>query len=290
MTFEEAVESPDVEISPSVALNERWKQWEQEVYEPSTSIDDVLTWPPSPKNLINFIGEGMVGSIPGMAYAIYSMPSYAWSLVGDIATTRAANEGRAVTPQDLLVAVGTAAGVAGLERAGAKAAGLLKGQPGILGKAVATRGTRLGRTGAAGAAEAGTEAIQEYVQAAGEQAFTETGMDQTEAAKRMLGGALIGGPTGAMFRGGREVQLAAAERAGILPEAIYEDELAAKAEDPLGITAGSVHTVDAVIEEQDGKPGTVPGEYTDIASSLEVEAVDVQLETCLLYTSDAADE
>ena len=277
MTFEEAVESPDVEISPSVALNERWKQWEQEVYEPSTSIDDVLTWPPSPKNLINFIGEGMVGSIPGMAYAIYSMPSFAWSLVGDIATTRAANEGRAVTPQDLLVAVGTATGVAGLERAGAKAAGLVKGQPGILKKAVATRGTRLGRTGAAGAAEAGTEAIQEYVQAAGEQAFTETGMDQTEAAKRMLGGALIGGPTGAMFRGGREVQLAAAERAGILPEAIYEDELAAKAEE--ATVAPVEEVVGAVIEEPPGKPGTVPGEYTDIASSLEVEAVDVQLET-----------
>lgn len=139
---------------------------------------------PSPQNVLGFMGEAAITSLPDMAAALISAPAYFASYVAPIAQQRAENDGgRDVTPEDLAYAAVASAGIASAERFGAK---------GIFGDVYGNVAQRI--TGA-GAREGATEAIQNPLQYAAETVDTQTGFDPIEAVDQAAAG-LVGG-TGA---------------------------------------------------------------------------------------------
>ena len=139
---------------------------------------------PSPQNVLGFMGEAAITSLPDMAAALISAPAYFASYIAPIAQQRAENDGgRDVTPEDLAYAAVASAGIASAERFGAK---------GIFGDVYGNVAQRI--TGA-GAREGATEAIQNPLQYAAETVNTQTGFDPIEAVDQAAAG-LVGG-TGA---------------------------------------------------------------------------------------------
>ena len=70
-------------------------------YQPLTPWNEVKS-NPSTANVLAFMGEAAVTSLPDMAAALISAPAYFASYVSPIAEKRAANDGRTqVTPEDL---------------------------------------------------------------------------------------------------------------------------------------------------------------------------------------------
>ena len=89
-------------------------------YQPLTPWNEVKS-NPTPQNVLAFMGEAAVTSLPDMAAAMISAPAYFASYVSPIAEKRAENDGRTQpTPEDLAVASIAAAGIAQAERFGAK--------------------------------------------------------------------------------------------------------------------------------------------------------------------------
>lgn len=163
-------------------------------YQPAIPWDQVKQ-DPSPKNIIGFMGETAVTSLPDMAAALLSSPAYFASYIAPIANERAANDGgRAVTPADLAFASVAAATIAQAEKVGAKA---------IFGKQAGQ--TVKGRIGKAAGKEAATEAIQNPVEYAGGTVGTQAGFDPAVAADQALAGIVGGGGSGAGLRGTVEV-------------------------------------------------------------------------------------
>jgi hypothetical protein len=162
-------------------------------YQPLTPWNEVKS-NPSTANVLAFMGEAAVTSLPDMAAALISAPAYFASYVSPIAEKRAANDGRTqVTPEDLAYAAVTAAGIAGAERFGAK---------GVFGQ---NAGNVAQRIVGAGVKESGTEAIQNPLQYAGETVGTETGFDAAQAGDQALAGAVGGLGAGTGLRTGTEV-------------------------------------------------------------------------------------
>ena len=156
-------------------------------YQPLTPWNEVKSIP-TPQNVLAFMGEAAVTSLPDMAAALISSPAYFMSYVSPIAEKRAENDGRTqVTPEDLAVAAVAAAGIATAERFGAK---------GVFGQ---NEGNVAQRVVGAGAREAGTEAIQNPLQYAAETAGTEKGLI-LEAADQAAAGAVGGFGAGTGLR------------------------------------------------------------------------------------------
>jgi len=163
-------------------------------YQPAIPWDQVKQ-DPSPRNILGFMGETAVTSLPDMAAALLSSPAYFASYIAPIANERAANDGgRAVTPADLAFAAVAAVTIAQAEKVGAKA---------IFGKQAGQ--TVKGRIGKAAGKEAATEAIQNPVEYAGGTVGTQAGFDPAVAADQALAGIVGGGGSGAGLRGTVEV-------------------------------------------------------------------------------------
>jgi hypothetical protein len=179
----------EVERSPSFRLSQEIEAIQRGLYKPSVSFDDVLENPR--ENILDFVGEGIASSAPGMVAAVVSMPRYALSMVGDIAKQRAANRGpdAEVNAGDLIAAIATSGVVAGAERIGGRQ---------VVGRGTAA--TAPGRVARASAVEPATEFGQEFAQTVGEQLLTREGddlvlgVDVGEGLKRGLAGAVVGGP------------------------------------------------------------------------------------------------
>ena len=89
-------------------------------YQPLTPWNEVKS-NPTPQNVLAFMGEAAVTSLPDMAAALLASPAYFASYVSPIAEKRAENDGRTQpTPEDLAVASIAALGISQAERFGAK--------------------------------------------------------------------------------------------------------------------------------------------------------------------------
>lgn len=215
-------------------------------YKPNFTIDKALD-EPTLRNLAGAVAEQGPAALADMAALILSTPAYLASRTQEIGEARVENDGgdiRNASPElqkaivdnfangteipeelqreadqlaenggmpelkDYLVAGPTAAASVLLDRfalgkllpGGGKAIGSAKQVPGAVGRASVT--------------EAGTEAIQEgAIEYAGESVGTEAGWNPNQAVRRAAGGALVGGPTGGVVRGGTATyEVAAAKR------------------------------------------------------------------------------
>ena len=165
-------------------------------YKPLTPWNEVKS-NPTPQNVLAFMGEAAVTSLPDMAASLLSAPAYFMSYVSPIAEERAKNDGRTqVTPEDLGVAAVAALGISQAERFGAK---------GVFGQ---NAGNVAQRVVGAGAREAGTESIQNPLQYAAETAGTEKGFDPAQALDEAAAGAVGGFGAGTGLRTGTEVATA----------------------------------------------------------------------------------
>lgn len=176
------------------------KQSEDMNFAPSVTYEQVKD-NPTPSNILAFMGEGLIGSLPHMALASVSAPVYFSSYVAPIALERAKNNGRDVpTPGDVAAAMVTALGIATAERLGVKA---------IFGKGVT--GNIATRPIKSGLAEAGTEAVQNPLEYAGQTLGTDAGFDPAVAIDQAGAGALGGFGAGTGIRGTIDVANAIAD-------------------------------------------------------------------------------
>ncbi len=198
MSAEEAAASKDVEVSPAAWLEQSWKEWEGDLYQPSEpsvveAWGDVVD---DPSRLGKFMAEGLAGSVPHyMAVKLAGPVRYAGMLIGDMARKRAersAAEGEGdgkVTWTDLAVTAPAAAAISGLNAA-AQSFGL---------NAAATQSlikTML-RTAAA---ETSTEVAQSVIETAATGGGKEE-LFESMAAAATLGvgmGPVLGGPAAAV--------------------------------------------------------------------------------------------
>lgn len=151
---------------------------------------DQLTDNPSAENILGFMGEATVGSLPDMAMAMVSAPAYFATYIAPIALKRAKNDGRTVpTPADVAAAMVSAAGIAAAERFGAK--GIFGGVSGN----IATRPIK------AGVRESATEAIQSPLEYAGQTLGTDKGFNPAVALDQAAAGAVGGFGAGTGIRG-----------------------------------------------------------------------------------------
>jgi hypothetical protein len=160
----------------------------------NTSFDEVLEAPVS--NILPFIFEQGLLSIPDMAAMAANFPGYVVSQTGKMSYNRAANDNREEpTLKDILIAAPTAVAVSLLDRLGMnKMFGLDE---------VAVQGTKqwLKETGKAGLVEAGTEGVQTVTEGLGTGLGTEKGVDPYALGKEALGATVAGGGIGATIRG-----------------------------------------------------------------------------------------
>ena len=162
-------------------------------YQPKVPWEQVKA-DPSAGNVLTFMGEAAVTSLPDMAAAMLSTPAYFASYVAPIAQKRAENDGRTeVTPADLSYAAVASLGIAQAEKLGAK---------GIFTKGA---GNIVTRPLKAGAKEAATEGIQNPLQYAAETAGTKTGFDTAEAMDQAAAGIVGGAGAGTGIRGTLDV-------------------------------------------------------------------------------------
>jgi GNAT superfamily N-acetyltransferase/phospholipid N-methyltransferase len=152
--------------------------------------------------VVGYIGEQGVKSIPDMAAALLNLPSYIIARSGEIGETRAENKGKDKTDLiDIVEAVPFAVGSALLERIGAK--GITEAGAEAFGKEALKSGfkeaaKRTAKAGAkAGTKEAVTEAIQEgMIEYAGERLGTNAKMTLAESLDLAAAGAVAGGGMG----------------------------------------------------------------------------------------------
>ena len=169
---------------------------------------------PTPQNVLAFMGEAAVTSLPDMAAALLATPAYFASYISPIAEERAKNDGRdQVTPEDISIAATASLAIAGAERFGAK--GIFGGQTGNM----VTRPIK------AGVKESGTEAIQETTQYGAETAGTQAGFDPAQAADQALAGAVGGFGAGTGLRATTDAVTAIAGQ-DINARAVAEDLIA----------------------------------------------------------------
>ena len=158
-------------------------------YQPKVPWEQVKA-DPSAANVLGFMGEAAVTSLPDMAAAMVSAPLYFSTYVAPIAQKRAENDGRTqVTPADLSYAAAASAGIATAERIGAK---------GIFSKGA---GNVVTRPLKAGGKEAVTESIQNPLEYAAETVNTQAGFNPAVAADQAAAGFVGGAGAGTGIRG-----------------------------------------------------------------------------------------
>lgn len=157
-------------------------------YAPGTTFEDVKRDPLG--NVLPFIGEQGIVSLPAMALAAASTPALAASQTGSIAQQRAENDGRQeATLLDAAAAAPAAVSSALLERLGLDK--IMK----------AGGGTAARRIFGAATGEALTEAPQSMIEYAGGTLGTEAGLDPTQMLEQGLAGSLVGFGVGGGIRG-----------------------------------------------------------------------------------------
>lgn len=180
---------------------------------------DQLTDNPSAENILGFMGEATVGSLPDMAMAMVSAPAYFATYIAPIALERAKNDGRTIpTPADVAAAMVSAAGIAAAERFGAK--GIFGGVSGN----IATRPIK------AGVRESATEAIQSPLEYGGQTLGTDAGFDPATALDQAAAGAVGGFGAGTGIRGTIDVANAIADPSSIGNPANQPDDPQAAAD------------------------------------------------------------
>jgi hypothetical protein len=187
-------------------LEETARKWLQERdrsselfydYENRANIDEVIE-SPTPGNIADFIAEAGPSQIPYMIAAGISYPLIVSVVANQVAEERVNNDNRDGLPTDKDMYIGGAtAAVSGLLERYA----LGKLLPGMTPKKVkgfAPFGFK--EVAAGGAREAGTEFIQESLEAFGSMVDTEKGVDVNEIFKQGLAGSLVGAGMGAGLR------------------------------------------------------------------------------------------
>jgi len=164
-------------------------------YKEGTSWEDVKDKPF--RNIIPFgIEQGLV-SLPDMALAMASLPTFAGSMTGRVAEERAINEGREEpTLGDVVKGAPFAVASAFLERWGAR--GMLGVDDAL--KEITTKGVAKA-VGKGAGKEAVTEGAQEGLESLGGTLGTEQGFDGGQTLEQMLAGAVGGGVFGGGIRG-----------------------------------------------------------------------------------------
>jgi len=158
-------------------------------YQPKVPWEQVKA-DPSAANVLGFMGEAAVTSLPDMAAAMINAPLYFTTYVAPIAKKRAENDGRTqVTPADLSYAAAASAGIATAERFGAK---------GIFSKGT---GNVVTRPLKAGGKEAVTESIQNPLEYAAETVNTQAGFNPNVALDQAAAGFVGGAGAGTGIRG-----------------------------------------------------------------------------------------
>jgi hypothetical protein len=164
-------------------------------YQERTSWQDVKEHPFA--NVLPFAVEQGLRSIPDMAAVMFAPGAYVASRTGEIAQTRAENDGRdRATVDDLMRAAPAAAVSALLERYGTHSIA------GLGDHAALTAMNQLPKAALkAGVKEGGTEFGQEVTEYLGENLGTQKGATVGEALERGLAGAIAGAPFGGGVRG-----------------------------------------------------------------------------------------
>lgn len=202
-------------------------------YQPDYTIDRALD-NPSLETIAGAVAEQGPAALADMAGLFLGTAPYLGSRVQEVAEARVENDGREGQPElmDLAKAApGTAASVM-LDKLA-----LGKLMPGS-GKAITSVKQIPGEVAKATGREALTEAIQEGgLEYASETVGTEKGYDPSQAVRRALGGALIGGPTGGVVRTGTSVMEMRTQ---------VREELANDGQDPNAFTD---EQIDALVQQ-----------------------------------------
>lgn len=178
-------------------------------YRPGVNFEDVKeNWWKIPE----FAFQEGVRSIPDMAGVLLNPILYGAARTGEIAQTRAENDGReAASVDDLIKAAPAAAASALLERFGAR------GMMGLGDDAVRSFNQLPGAMGRAAVREGGTEFAQEISDYTGETLGTRKGFEAGEALERGIAGAVAGAPFGGGVRGVTGAVQVWAQQRGVEP-------------------------------------------------------------------------
>jgi hypothetical protein len=163
-------------------------------YTPSTKLSDI---PANPLNLVPFIAERIITSVPDMVAAVTMPKAYVAARTNEILNERLKNDEKTIeqaTVGDVAAAATGAVIETSLERFATK--GLFKG---------ATPGkTAASRVGAQVGIQSGTEALEEGASNIAGSAGTKRGVDYEELGTAMLEGAIVGGGFGGTVQGVKE--------------------------------------------------------------------------------------
>ena len=163
-------------------------------YTPSTKLSDI---PANPLNLVPFIAERIITSVPDMVAAVTMPKAYVAARTNEILNERLKNDEKTIeqaTVGDVAAAATGAVIETSLERFATK--GLFKG---------ATPGkTAASRIGAQVGIQSGTEALEEGASNIAGSAGTKRGVDYEELGTAMLEGAIVGGGFGGTIQGVKE--------------------------------------------------------------------------------------
>ena len=163
-------------------------------YTPSTKLSDI---PANPLNLVPFIAERIITSVPDMVAAVTMPKAYVAARTNEILNERLKNDEKTIeqaTVGDVAAAATGAVIETSLERFATK--GLFKS---------ATPGkTAASRVGAQVGIQSGTEALEEGASNIAGSAGTKRGVDYEELGTAMLEGAIVGGGFGGTVQGVKE--------------------------------------------------------------------------------------
>ena len=163
-------------------------------YAPSTKLGDI---PSNPLNLVPFIAERIITSVPDMVAAVTMPKAYVAARTNEILNDRLKNDEKTIeqaTVGDVAAAATGAVIETSLERFATK--GLFKGA--TPGKTAGSRiGTQVG-------IQSGTEALEEGASNIAGSAGTKRGVDYEELGTAMLEGAIVGGGFGGTIQGVKE--------------------------------------------------------------------------------------
>lgn len=223
----------------------RTRDWAKDIgYAPSTQLGDIAT---NPLNVVPFVAERVVTSLPDMAAAVAVPKVYVAARTNEILNERLKNDNKTIeqaTVGDVAAAATGAVIETTLERFATK--GLFKsGVPG------STAGARISTQAGI---QSGTEALEEGAANIAGSAGTVRGVDARELGTAMLEGAIVGGGLGGTVQGAREVydrttpagRLASAINADVesaKPLAAEADRRAISALDPNRGTATAVENL-----------------------------------------------
>lgn len=163
-------------------------------YQPSTQLKELGS---NPLNVIPFVAERVITSLPDMAAAVKLPVAYVMARTKEILDERVKNDEKTLddaTVGDVTAAVTAAVIESRLEAFATK--GLFRPTAGV---------TKTGRVAKETGTQAGTEVLEEEAAYLGEAAGTKKGLSAEEALTRGAEAAIVGGGLGATVQGTKEV-------------------------------------------------------------------------------------